>query len=319
MRISRALADLGAVSALSALLFATGIHLPLVGQAAIFLSAVPLIWFAARQGPASGALAALLAAALLLPALPPPATLIYALEHALPAPFLGWWLARARPLSRGAALAALVVTALVLGTAFFLAGGGGRDAVQLLEEQLRAAFAEMGEGAGGGAVPAPADLEQIFALVRRVLPALTLVGIYLECALTALLAARLLARAAAPVRQPDLAAFSLPERLVWVLIAALALAWVPVPEVRTVALNALLPLLFAYLLQGFSILLHLAARVGIGRLGRALGALAFAVSPWLLGLPLLVGALDFFVGFRARWPVSPGSAAPPVPPPPPSS
>ena len=102
----------------------------------------------------------------------------------------------------------------------------------------------------------------------------------------------------------------MPEWLVWVLIPTLALCWTPQARVATVALNAVLPLLFAYLLQGLSIALHFAVRLGLTRLSRALFALAFAIYPWLLAAPLLVGLLDFRFGVRARWPLLP----PPAPP-----
>ncbi len=313
MRPSRELANLTAAGAFSALLFATGAAVPLLGPPAGFFAAAPLIWLTARHGLRTGALGALLGVAALLPTLPPPVTLIYAVEHALPAVFLGWWLAAGRPLSRGAALAAAVVTALVLGVALLLAGGDGRDPVALLEEQLRAAFAELGgatSGAPGAGVQAglPANFDEIMAFLRRVLPAVTLVGIYLECAVNGLVAARVLARAAPGLRAPNLAAFALPEWLVWALIPVLALVWIPSPQLATPALNLLLPLLFAYLLQGLSIMLHFAARARIGRLGQILAGLSFAVSPYLLLLPLLVGMLDFRVGFRSRWPLAPPAA-----------
>jgi hypothetical protein len=131
----------------------------------------------------------------------------------------------------------------------------------------------------------------------------TLIGVFLECSLNSLVAWRVLARTPAAVPTPALAGFALPELLVWVLIPCLALALVPQPTVSTVALNLLLPLLFAYLLQGLSIVVHLAARARLSPLGRILGAVALAVFPWLLAAPLLLGLLDFRFGFRERWPI----------------
>lgn len=306
MRLSREFADLTAAGALSALLFATGAAVPLLGPPAGFFSAAPLIWASARHGRLPGLLGALLGVAALLPTLPPPVTLIYAIEHALPAWFLGQWIAGGRPIARGAALAAIVVTALVLGAALLLAGGDGGDPVALIEEQMRAALAEIGGGAGVG-VPAalPENFEAIMAFLRRALPAVTLVGIFFECAVNTLVATRVLARGNPASRPPDLAAFALPEWLVWALIPALALVWAPLPQVSTPALNALIPLLVAYLLQGFSIMLHFAVRARVGRFGRVLGALSFAISPYLLVLPLVLGMVDFRVGFRTRWPQPP--------------
>jgi uncharacterized protein YybS (DUF2232 family) len=314
MRISREFTDLAAASALSALLFAAGALLPLVGPPAGFLSSAPLIWLAARHGLAPGCLGGLLAAAVLLPALPPPVVLIFAIEHALPAGYLGWHLARGRSIAVGSAIAALVVALLVAGAAFLLLDDSGRDPIRAIEEQLRVGLSELegvapGEGSPPGKPPAlsPA-IEEVIALLRRVLPAVTLIGIFIECSLNLLVVSRLLKRGGSALPERSFTGFALPDRLVWVLIPALALSWAPQPAVSTVALNILLPLLFAYLLQGFSILLHLAARAGLSRFGRMLGALAFGFFPWLLAAPLLLGMLDFRFDFRARWPIrTPGA------------
>lgn len=304
MRLSREIADLLPAAGLAALLFATAVLVPVFGQPLGFLASAPLVWYAARHGLRPGLLASVLAAAALLPVLPPPVTLIFAVEHAFPAAGLGWALARGKGIARPSAVAAVAVTALLIGGAHLLAADAGRDPAGLLEEQLRAAFAELG-GAGGGQPADPESLrqfEEILALLRRVLPAIALIGIFLECAVNTLLAARILVARDPAFPAPDLVAFALPEWLVWVVIPALGLSLLPQRPLSTVALNVLIPLLFAYLLQGLSIALHLAARAGLSRLGRTLIAVAFAIQPWLLGGPLLLGLMDFRFNFRARWP-----------------
>jgi uncharacterized protein YybS (DUF2232 family) len=313
MRVSSELRDLAAASALSALLFASGVLVPLLGQPAGFFSAAPLIWLAARHGSSAGLLGGLLATAALLPALPPPVALIFSLEHALPAWFLGWGIRRGRSIFGASAVASLVVTILMVGAALVLTGRG-QDPVQVLEQQLREGLAELGgnvnDGSPGTGTTAAlnASLEEALALLRRVLPAVTLIGVFLECSLNSLLAARVLAGAAATAAPRNLTVLRLPEWLVWVLIPALALCWAPQTRVATVALNAVLPLLFAYLLQGLSITLHLAARARLSRFGRIMFASAFVFFPWLLAGPLLLGLLDFRFDFRGRWPLHPPAA-----------
>jgi uncharacterized protein YybS (DUF2232 family) len=311
MRVSSELRDLAAASALSALLFAAGVLVPVLGQPAGFVSSAPLIWLAARRGWPAGLLGGLVGAALLLPALPPPVALIYALEHALPAWYLGSILRRGTSIFAGSSRAALVVTGLMICVALLLAGRG-RDPVQLLEQQLREGLAEIA-GAGGGSAPSPGggtaplspDFEAVIALLRRVLPAVMLVGIFLECSLNSLLAARVLSRGDAAARPIDLTLLRLPEWLVWVLIPALALCWAPQPAVATVALNVTLPLLFGYLIQGLSITLHFAERARVSRFGRVMFASAFVFFRWLFVVPLLLGLLDFRFDFRSRWPIGP--------------
>jgi len=313
MRISSELRDLVAASALSALLFTTGVLVPLVGPPAGFVATAPLIWLAARHGRLAGALGGLVATAALLSGLPPPVALIFAIEHALPAWYLGWIVRRDGGVAAASARAAVVVTTLVIGAALLLATGG-QDPVQVLEQQLREGLAELGGGSPAGpsgtGAPAPlgAGLEEVVAFMRRVLPAVTLIGIFLECSLNTLLAARLLARVEGAARPRDMTAFSLPDWVVWVLIPVLALCWAPVPDVATVALNLALPLLFAYLLVGLSISLHLAVRARFSRFGRTLLVSAFVFFPWLLAGPLLLGMLDFRFSFRNRWPIEPPAA-----------
>jgi uncharacterized protein YybS (DUF2232 family) len=264
MKITRELRDLTAASTVAVLLFAAGALLPLIGPAAGFFSATPLIWLAARHGTRPGLLGALLATALLLPAFPPPVALVFALEHAGPACWLGARLRTGRGVVAGSAAAALVVALLAAGAALLFVPRDA-DPLQLLERQLRTGLTEIGTATGDrGAADRAAELEaeivRVLPLLRRILPALTLIGIFLEFALTSLLAARLLSHGAAGPPPPDLAGFALPERLVWVLIATLALCWAPQPQVTTVALNALLPLLLGYLMQGLSICVYFATR-----------------------------------------------------------
>ncbi len=313
MVISSDLRDLAAASALSALLFASGVFVPLLGPPAGFFSSAPLIWLAARRGWSAGLLGGILATAALLPALPPPVALVFSLEHALPAWYLGSRMRRDKSIVAGSAAAALVVTILMIGAALLL-NDRGHDPVQVLEQQLRASLTELG-GTGAGSPPdtgAPAALsanfEEVLAFLRRVLPAVTLIGIFLECSLNSLLAARILGRGEVPAKPRNLTVFRLPEWLVWILIPALALCWVPQTHVATSALNAVVPLLFAYLLQGLSITLHFAERARLSRFGRIMFASALVFFPWFLAAPLMLGLLDFRFDFRNRWPIVPPPA-----------
>jgi uncharacterized protein YybS (DUF2232 family) len=200
-----------------------------------------------------------------------------------------------------------VVTILIIGAALILTGKG-HDPVQVLEQQLREGLVELGSGGPAGIgdpIALNESLETALALLRRVLPAVTLIGIFLECSLNSLLAARVLARGQASAQPLNLTIFRLPEWLVWVLIPVLALCWAPQTRVATVALNAVLPLLFAYLIQGLSITLHLAARAQLSRFSRIMFASALIFFPWLLAAPLLLGLLDFRFDFRGRWPIGP--------------
>jgi uncharacterized protein YybS (DUF2232 family) len=239
--------------------------------------------------------------------------LIFAVEQALPAWYLGWRIRAGRGIVPGSALSALAVTLLLLGGSLLLAGRG-QDPVQALEEQLRQSLAELngaGPGAGTrteGTAALAAGFEEVLSFVRRVLPAVTVIGVFIQCSVNSVLAARVLAFGGGPARALAMTRFKLPEWLVWVLIPALALCWAPQRAVATVALNALLPLLLGYLLQGLSITLYLAERVRLSRFARALCILGLAFFPWMLAVPLTLGLLDFRFDFRGRWPPAPPPA-----------
>lgn len=309
MKPSRTLVEVAAAALLAAALFAGGFFLPVIGPPAGFLATAPLAWAAWRGGALPGFLCAALATALCLPVLPPPAVLVFAVEHGLAGWLLGLLLGRG--LFRAAATASVVSAALLLGGAMLISGTAGVDPFEAFESQVRAALGEMA-GQGVDAEKLVREFEPLLARMRRVFPALTLVGLFLECAVNGLLALRVLAQhppsGRAPPRLPALAGFALPEATVWALIPALALAWSPWPVAATVAANVALPLLGLYLLQGLSILAHFADRARLSRLVRALFAAALVFQPYLLAVPLLLGLVDFRFGFRRRWPVGPPAA-----------
>lgn len=315
MILSRELRESAASGLLSGALFACGVLLPLVGPPLGFLASTPLIWLTLRRGARAGFLAGLLGAALLLPVVPPPALLFFAGEHFVPGLLVGARLARRGGMVAASALGAGVAAVLVLGAGMLLSTAADVDPAALFQQQLTAAMGELGKPGAvldGGEGAAAESLRALFAFFGRVFPALLFVGILIEVLVNALLAVRLLARERpAAVHPPALTGFALPERLVWAVLPALAAVWAPERRIATVALNVLIPLLVLYLIQGFSISLHLLARLRLSRFGRLLLALAVLIQPYLLAAPLLLGLLDFRFDFRRRWPLPPPPASPP--------
>lgn len=307
MPFSLDLRDLLAASALSATCFAAGVLIPAFGPLLGFFACGPLIWLTMRHGSPAGALGGLLAAAALLSVIPPPAVLFYGLEHAFPGWYLGNRFTRGKGIISSSVQTAVVVAASLLAVSLIWFGDQDRDLRSFFDEQIRTGFQEMGgglagSGSEGGAQKVPPELMTFLDAMRRVFPALILIGIFIECALNSLIVLRLLARSRSPVvPEPILTDFALPDWLIWVLIPGLAGAWWPRREVATAALNLILPLLFCYLLQGLSVALSLLQRIRLSRFGLTLLALGLLLQPYLLAVPLLLGLLDFRFDFRRRW------------------
>ena len=307
MTFGRPFQEFWGATALVLLLFASALLVPLLGVLAALFAAVPIVWLAARRGaPTALAAAALAAAALLAARVEPPVVLWHAAWQTLPACFVGWRLGRGKGFFASCAAAALAVTALTLGLLLLWSAESGREPFAFFEERMRNAWAALAQApeAGGTAGVTPIsdqEFEQALAIQRRIYPSQLLQAAFLLTALGALTAVRVISRTdPGRVAPPALAAFRLPEHLIWPVIAAVALAWAPGPA-GTVALNLALPLLAVYLLQGLSILVSLLARLGTSRLGFSLLTLAFAFQPWLLAAPLLLGLLDFRFDFRTRF------------------
>jgi uncharacterized protein YybS (DUF2232 family) len=310
MRPSSELKAVLAAAILAALLFAAGVHFPGFGPLLGFFSCGPLIWVSYRRGALAGTLAGLLATAALLPAIPPPAAAFFVLEHALPGWYLGRRLSRGKGIVSSSIHAAAFISAALLGISVLWLRSTGSDPWVLFDEQLQASLREMGSGLGPvGAGPAqlPPELQSFVAVLRRVFPALAVIGLFGECALNSLIVLRALARTSPPAApDPVLTAFALPEWIVWVLILGIAALWLPDATAVTVAANIVLPLLFLYLIQGLSVGLSLLQRVRPSRFVLTLLLLALVFQPYLLALPLLLGLLDFRFDFRKRF------APPPV-------
>lgn len=310
MSLSGELKSVLAAAVLAALLFAAAVLFPVVGPLLGFFSCGPLIWVAYRQGALAGTLAGLLATAALLPAIPPPAAVFFVLEHALPGWYLGTRLSRGKGIVSSSVQASAFIAAALFGLSVLWLRGSGNDPWALFDEQLQASLRDMGSGlgpVGTGNGQLPPEFASLVAVLRRVFPAMALIGLFGECALNSLIVLRALARTTPPAAPaPVLTAFALPERAIWMVILGIAALWLPHEGAVTLAANLVLPLLFLYLLQGMSIGLGLLQRIRPSRFVLTLILLALIFQPYLLALPLLLGLLDFRFDFRRRF------APPPV-------
>ncbi len=96
----------------------------------------------------------------------------------------------------------------------------------------------------------------------------------------------------------DLACWKLPDWVVWCVIAAGAMMIVPEDIAKIIGLNALIILLFLYLLQGLSIVQFFFRKKNIPRYLRALFYALIVLYQYLLVFVAAIGLFDIWVDFR---------------------
>jgi uncharacterized protein YybS (DUF2232 family) len=96
----------------------------------------------------------------------------------------------------------------------------------------------------------------------------------------------------------DLACWKLPDWVVWAVIAAGAMMIVPEDTAKVIGLNALIVLLFLYLLQGLSIVQFFFRKKNIPRTLRALFYALIVLYQYLLVFVAALGLFDIWVDFR---------------------
>lgn len=96
----------------------------------------------------------------------------------------------------------------------------------------------------------------------------------------------------------DLSRWKTPERLIWLLIAAVGMLLAPVAWVNVIGLNIIIVCLFAYLLQGLSIISFLFKTKNVHRTFRILCYFLIFAQQYLLLLLAAVGVFDLWIDFR---------------------
>jgi uncharacterized protein YybS (DUF2232 family) len=96
----------------------------------------------------------------------------------------------------------------------------------------------------------------------------------------------------------DLACWKLPDWVVWFVIAAGAMMIVPEDIAKIVGLNALIVLLFLYLLQGLSVVQFFFRKKNIPKYLRALFYTLIVLYQYLLVFVAAIGLFDIWVDFR---------------------
>lgn len=143
------------------------------------------------------------------------------------------------------------------------------------------------------------NVKQIAAFFANIFPALVLVCASFVVWLNILAAREIFQKAGMWCPDfGDLSRWKTPERLIWLLIAAVGMLLAPITWVDVIGLNVIIVCLFAYLLQGLSIISFLFKTKNVHRTFRILCYLLIFVQQYILLLLAAVGVFDLWVDFR---------------------
>jgi uncharacterized protein YybS (DUF2232 family) len=286
-------------------LFIAGFTIPVLGQALVLFTPVPIIVTYVRDGRTEG-LTALLAAGTIVAAL------------------LGWHIAailffsfglmavgtaegmhrRLRPESIVVIGGLLPIAAAGIVLSFYLSYMG-KNPVTILEGHLRDSLAEAAKlyaslGLKDMASVVTSVTDAFVHYLVRLIPGITVATSLIQAACCYALARTAILRKTGSVTiptQPSLAAWYAPDAWVWGLIAALALIMVPNETARFTGLNCAIIFSIIYLVQGIAIVEHVLRRAHIKAVARSL------IHAFILALPTIVfvialGVVDIWADFR---------------------
>jgi len=286
-------------------LFIAGFVIPVLGQALVLFTPVPIIIAYVRNGRAEGLTALLATGAIVTVLLGWHIAAILFFSFGLMAIGTAEGMHRQLRLESIVALGGLLPIAIAgIVLAYYLAHVG-KNPVTLLEGHLRDSIAEaaklysnLGLKEMASAVTSVSDTF-VHYLVRLV-PGITVATSLIQaaCCFGLARAAILRKSGALPVpSQPSLAAWHAPDAWVWGLIAALALIMVPKEAARLIGLNCAIVFSVVYLVQGIAIVEHVLRKARIQAAARSL------IHAFILALPTIVfvmalGVVDIWADFR---------------------
>ena len=286
-------------------LFIAGFTIPVLGQALVLFTPVPIIVTYVRDGRAEGL------------------TTLFA-TGAIVAALLGWHIAailffsfglmaigtaegmhrRLRPESIVVIGGLLPIATAGIVLSYYLAHMG-KNPVTLLEGHLRDSLAEAARLYSSLGLKDMASLvtsvtDTFVHYLVRLVPGITVATSLIQAAFCFALARAAILRktGAVPIpSQPSLAAWYAPDAWVWGLIAALALIMVPNEAARLTGLNCAIVFSVVYLVQGIAIVDHVLRKARIKAVARSL------IHALILALPTIVfvialGVVDIWADFR---------------------
>ncbi len=140
---------------------------------------------------------------------------------------------------------------------------------------------------------------QISKVLTKLMPSFFLVGMAFFVWLNILIAKLLFKRKG--MWYPDfgnLSIWKIPDKVIWLVIVAGASILIPLGLIRILSINIVIILLFAYLMQGLSIISFFFEKKKLPWFLRAIGYFLIFVQQLLLVLVIGLGLIDVWVNFR---------------------
>jgi uncharacterized protein YybS (DUF2232 family) len=291
---------LGAAFA-STFLYSLSLAHPLLGLCA-GVAPFPLLVVRLRSGLAGGAMATLLAAALLAAVFSPGHALMFLAAWAVPVGLIGEAMGRGRGLRKGCGWAFALLAAEILVALFFASPVLEARALRPFDHFRSAAFLEEMRSGGMPADQIDAWTEQV-AILHDVM-AVVYPAAYIIMAALVVLANAVLLRWYLARRDPGWLEGGEFEGLRWplglsVVFVASGLA-VLAPPLRSAGYNVLLVLAFFFVLQGLAVVAYYANRLAGPPVLRAAVLVLVLVNPWAPQILALLGLFDMWFDFR-KW------------------
>jgi uncharacterized protein YybS (DUF2232 family) len=286
-------------------LFISGFFIPVVGQALVLFTPVPIIVAYVLDGRAEGLTALLATCAIVAALLGWHIAAILLLSFGLMAIGMAEGMQRRlRPDSIVALGGLLPIAAAGIVLAYYLAHMG-KNPVTILEGHLRDSIAEAAKLYSSLGLKETASLvtsvtDNFVHYLVRLVPGITVATSLIQAACCFGLARTAILRksgAALVPSQPSLAAWYAPDAWVWGLITALALIMVPNEAVRLTGLNCAIVFSVVYLVQGIAIVEYVLRKARIKAIARGL------IHALILALPTIVfvialGVVDIWADLR---------------------
>ncbi len=255
-----------------------------------------------RSGLAGGAMATLLAAALLAAVFTPESALMFLVSWALPIGLIGEAMARGRGLRKGCGWAFAVLATEILVALFFASPALEARALAPFDHLRSASFLEEMRSSGMPTEQVEAWTEQVTAM--RSVMAVVYPAAYIIMAALMVLANAVLLRWYLARRDPGWLEGGEFEGLRWPFSLAVAFVLsglsVVAPPLRPAGYNVLLVLAFFFVLQGLAVVAFYANRLAGPPVLRAAVLVLVLVNPWAPQILALLGLFDIWFDFR-KW------------------
>jgi uncharacterized protein YybS (DUF2232 family) len=291
-------------SVLTLSLYLAYITLPLVGMVAGFVTPLPALVYALVGGPLRGALIVAVTSVGVWAYAGPAAMVMYLAQAGVMALALSFFLGKSRPLSHAilgsTAVCACFAVAVAAGYSLFSGVNLHEEIVKGIGTSIRQVIDLYGKnGVTGDDLAAMRQiLEQVGQMLSASYPALLTVLLGAVAGVNILLIRKFGSRWGVVLNDADFTLFSLPEPLVWLVIAAGFSLFIRDEVTKFVAINLLVVLSSLYFMQGMAVVVSFFRRFAVPTIVRAIFYVLVGVQPYLMLVMAFLGLFDIWGNFR---------------------